>query len=412
MSRIVIVGGGIIGLSTAYALKQRGVDVVVLERRRPDDTATLTSTGNAGMIVPSHFVPLAAPGMVWKGLKMSLRRGSPFGFRFGTDLSLYGWMARFALRANRKHVERTKFLLRDLNLRSKEIYAHWETTLGPLGYTPRGLAVLCSKAETLHEELELADHAESLGLRIKRFDAQSLDVYDPATPIRAVGGVIFEDDAWITPSAVLSALRGQVEVITATNVKGFVKDQGGKIRAVETTSGPIEGDTWVLAGGVETRDLLQMATGKKLPLVAGHGYGTTIPDSPLAPRRCALLADHRVAITPMQTGLRVTGTMILGGKVGTVDPQRYEGIKRGVFDVFPSAPPTLFDNTQIWQGSRPCSPDGLPYLGKVADDLYLSSGHGMMGLSLGPISGQLMAELISGEKPSLDLSLLDPLRYV
>jgi D-amino-acid dehydrogenase len=154
-----------------------------------------------------------------------------------------------------------------------------------------------------------------------------------------------------------------------------------------------------------------MASGKKLPLVAGHGYGTTIPDSPLAPRRCALLADHRVAITPMQTGLRVTGTMILGGKVGTVDPQRYEGIKRGVFDVFLSAPPTLFDNTQIWQGSRPCSPDGLPYLGKVGDDLYVSSGHGMMGLSLGPICGQLLAELISGEKPSLDLSLLDPLRY-
>jgi D-amino-acid dehydrogenase len=187
---------------------------------------------------------------------------------------------------------------------------------------------------------------------------------------------------------------------------------GRRIEAARTNKGDFTADEYVLCGGSWSPGVARELRAR-LPMQAGKGYSLTLPHPRQLPQISAIFSEARVAVTPMGGTLRFGGTMEIAGLDERINPRRVQGIIHAVPRYYPDFSPSDFEGIQPWRGLRPCSPDGLPYLGRFAayDNLSTATGHAMMGLSLGPITGRLMAEILTGEKPSLDLTMLSPDRY-
>ena len=188
--------------------------------------------------------------------------------------------------------------------------------------------------------------------------------------------------------------------------------QGSRLTGVRTARGEFSTDEAVLCGG-SWSPVIARELGLRIPLQAGKGYSLPLPKPPQLPQLCSIFTEARLAVTPMGTSLRIGGTMEIAGLNEDINPVRVRGIIKSVPKYFPQFAESDFDGVAPWRGLRPCSPDGLPYVGRTAKfaNLSLATGHAMMGLSLGPITGRLMAQILSGEPPEFDLSLLSPDRY-
>jgi D-amino-acid dehydrogenase len=230
------------------------------------------------------------------------------------------------------------------------------------------------------------------------------------------GAVYFPLDCHLSPRKLMTALIGRladagVAVSWETRVKGFC-ERNGRIDAVRTSRGEVEADEYVLAAGVWSTELAG-TLGLRLPMEAGKGYSLTLDPSPRLPRLCAILSEARVAMTPIGHALRFGGTMELAGIDTAIDFARVRGIADSVGRYLPDFPAATFRGVRPWSGLRPCSPDGLPYLGRWPEpaNLIAATGHAMMGVSLGPVSGKVVAEILSGEPPSIGLDLVRPDRF-
>jgi D-amino-acid dehydrogenase len=198
-----------------------------------------------------------------------------------------------------------------------------------------------------------------------------------------------------------------------TEVTGVLKDIDGRIVAVETNHGMQEGDEFIIAGGSWSNELGRLFS-TKLPLQAGKGYSMTLEKPRELPKICAIFVEARVAVTPMDGRLRVGGTMELGGGNDTsINPKRVQGIVNSVPHYYPKFTLSDFKDAPVWAGLRPCTPDGLPYIGRLCahSNVVVATGHAMMGLSLGPITGKLVTQIISGAEPTIDIALLNPERF-
>lgn len=412
---IVIIGSGVIGLTTAYYCARRGHEVTLLDRESPARDGC--SFGNAGMIVPSHFVPLAAPGMVALGLKWMWNPESPFYIKPRLDFGLFDWAFKFWQASSAARVERAAPLLRDLNFASRACFEELAALQGSdFGLTTRGLLMLCKTQHGLDDEAKFAARANALGVPAQVLDAKAAAALDPAITMDIAGAVLFPKDAHLTPGRFMAALRSQcvaadVRFKWNTEVTGFARE-GTQLKAVRTTRGDFKADEVVLCGGAWS-PLLADELGLHLPIQAGKGYSLTLPKPPQLPQLCSICTEARLAVTPMGSALRIGGTMEIAGLNEDINPVRVRGIIKSALQYFPAFKESDFDGIQPWRGLRPCSPDGLPYIGRTAKfaNLSFAAGHAMMGLSLGPITGQLIAQILSGEKPPFDLSLLSPDRY-
>lgn len=406
---VVVVGAGIVGLSVADALLDRGFSVTVVERESGESGC---SFGNGGLIVPSHFVPLAAPGMLVMGMRMMADRRSPFGIA-RIDLPTLAWSARFALAGTKKHAERCAPLLRDLNLASREMFTRLAGEMD-VPFTRNGLLMLSQTQKAQDGEAHLADDANRLGLKTTVLSRDEVAKMEPGVTMDVAGGVFFEDDAHLTPAQFMRAFRARVETRGATfvlaDVTGF-RREGRKVAAVQTGSTEIAADEVVVAAGSWTGELAK-AIGLRLPLMAGRGYGITTPEPPQMPRLPSILTEARVAVTPMADGLRFVGTLELAGPVLRPSSPRVEAMRENVTRYYPAFRPEHLSGP-VWCGLRPCSPDGMPYVGRTgkAENVILATGHAMMGMSLGPITGRLVSEIVAGDAASLPLELLSPDRY-
>ncbi|MFM8359733.1 MAG: NAD(P)/FAD-dependent oxidoreductase [Verrucomicrobiota bacterium] len=413
--RIVVVGGGVIGLSTAYFCARAGHRVTVLDRQ--PERRDGCSFGNAGMVVPSHFIPLAAPGMVALGLRWMGNPESPFYIRPRLDRELLSWGWKFWRSSTAAHVRRSAPLLRDLSLASREAFAELAAEPGnDFGFVPRGLLMLCRTEHALAEEARTAGQARELGLPAEVLDPAQAAALDPDVRMRVAGAVYYPRDCHLAPDRFMAALHRQVEALGGTfrwetPVTGW-KLAGGGVRAVQTGSGDIEGDEFVLCGGAWSPGVAE-ELGLELPLQAGKGYSLTLTRPRQLPRLCAIFTEARVAVTPMGSTLRFGGTLEIAGLNEDINPVRVRGIIRSVPGYYPDFQPEDFAGIQPWRGLRPCSPDGLPYVGRPRryGNLVVATGHAMMGLSLAPITGRVVAALVSGTSPSFDLSLLSPDRF-
>ncbi len=411
--RVIIVGGGVIGLCTAYYALKRGFPVTVIERESAGgDNCSL---GNAGMIVPSHFIPLAAPGMMAKGLRWMLNPESPFFVRPRLDPALARWGWLFYRHSTERHVEASRELLRDLNLESRRLFAELDAE-EDFGLVRRGLLMLCKTAKGLAEEVEVAEAAQQIGLKAKVLDAAGAAALDPAITMDVAGAVWFPQDCHLDPMRFMASMRSRILAAGGKIESGVTIDRletgNGKIIAVSAGGRRFEGGKFVIAGGSWSAGLLG-TVGLKLPLQAGKGYSLTLPTPPELPRLCSIFAEAKVAITPMGSALRFGGTMEVGGLDLTINPARVHGIIKSVHDYFPRFSERDFEGIAPWVGLRPVSPDGVPYLGQVdgLPNLIAATGHAMMGLSLGPVSGRLVADLLAGDTPFRPLDALAPGRF-
>lgn len=411
--KVVVVGGGVIGLSSAYYALKRGFAVTVLDREPAGGDNC--STGNAGMVVPSHFIPLAAPGVLAQGLRWMFDRRSPFFVKPKPDLSLARWGWLFMRHSCEAHVAASRELLRDLNLESRRLFAELAGE-GEFGLVMRGLLMLCRTEHGLEEEAKVARQANSIGLQADVLDATQTAAADPSIQMSVVGSVHFRDDCHLDPARFLNELRRRVlemggRIHAGQELQRF-EHRNGSITAGVCAAERFEGDQFVIAGGSWTNRMLK-TLGIRLPLQPGKGYSLTLPSPPEQPGLCSIFCEDKVAVTPMGRSLRFGGTMEIGSMNLRIDPLRVQGIVRSVSRYFPKFCDQDFGGIQPWAGLRPVSPDGIPYLGRVKryPNLIVNTGHAMMGLSLAPVSGRLAADLLAGDEPFRPIEAMAPGRF-
>ncbi len=417
---VLIVGGGVIGFSCAWYLSRAGHRVTVVEKRARE--APNCSTGNAGLVVPSHFTPLAAPGMISMGLKWMFNPESPFAFHLRPDPALLGWVWRFFRASRRQRCEAAMPVLRDLSLRSRELFAGLAGNEGwDFGLESRGLLMLCRSQAALDEEGEAVTRARELGLEAELLDPAGAAARDPDIAMDVKGAAFFPQDCQLNPARFRQCLIDGVEnaggeINWETEVTKWRED-GGKVREVVTRSSQggervLEADEFVIAGGVWSKGLMNML-GIRLPMQAGKGYSMTLENPAERPGICALLKEARIAVTPLGGSVRFGGTMEIGAGDESVSTRRIKGIAKSIPAYYPAFQESDFTEEPVWSGLRPCSPDGLPYLGRIPrwKNLSIAAGHAMLGLSLAPVTGQILARMLSGEEVEMDLQLLAPERY-
>jgi D-amino-acid dehydrogenase len=412
--KAVIIGGGIMGLASAYYLLKSGWDITLIDK---GDLKENCSQGNAGMIVPSHFIPLAAPGMVSKGIKWMFNSRSPFYVRPSLDFALISWGLKFMKSATQAHVERAAPFLRDYHLLSKQLYEELSKEDGfDFGMEKKGILMLYKTARAGEEEIHVGKDAQKLGLDVEMLTKAQAQALEPGVELDVTGAVHYHCDAHLYPYALISQLVKYVqenggEILTNTEVTGY-EIQSGQIKSVKTAGGSVQGDLVIMTGGSWLPQLSKLA-GLSIPVMPGKGYSFMEPNAAHPIVHPALLIEARVAVTPMNGQVRFGGTMELAALNDKINMNRVEGIVNSIPQYYPELPVEVPAKENIWYGFRPCSPDGLPYLGysKKLKNLIVAGGHGMMGISLGPATGKLVAELANRTALSADIKLYDPERY-
>ena len=376
------------------------------------------SFGNTGMVVPSHFVPLAAPGMVALGLKWMWQPAAPFYVRPRASWALVDWALKFWRAASAAHVARAAPLLLELLSESQDCYDELAAAAPDFGLEKRGLLLLCKTAHALEEEARVAELARSLGLAAELVDAKRAAELEPGIRMEVAGAVHYPGDGNLAPERLVASLERRLaaagaQVFFEKEISGWRVD-GRAIRAARLAGGEeLEADEFVLCAGSWSPGLAR-DLGLKLPMQPGKGYSLTLAAPPRAPRLCALLAEARIAVSPIAgSGLRFGGTMELSGLNGDIQPERVRSMVDAIPRYYPELAAEDFDGVQPWRGLRPCSPDGLPYIGRTARlaNLVVATGHAMLGISLAPVTGRVVAQIISGEESRFDLGPLSPDRY-
>jgi D-amino-acid dehydrogenase len=414
MKHILVIGGGAVGLCTAHYLRASGCDVTIVERGVIGEGSSLH---NAGLIVPSHFVPLAAPGMVMLGLRWMLRPDSPFYIKPRLDADLLTWLWQFARASTARRTERGVLLLRDMSIASLALYNDLAASGGmEFEFRKNGLLMLFRTAHGREGSLKSAARASRIGIEANVLDREGLHELEPAVTFNATGGVYYPGDAHLTPALLVDRLLEHltaqgVRFVASTRVTGFVTRPSG-ITAVTTTGGTYAADEFVVAGGAWS-PLILRSLRLQIPMQPGKGYSVTVRNPPVRPRIPMLLEEARVAVTPMGERLRFSGTMELAGLDSSVNMRRVRALLKSVPPYLGGLDPVQMEQGDIWAGLRPCTPDGLPFIGRFRtfENLIAATGHAMVGISLAPITGKLVTEIVHGRIPSIDLHLLRPDRY-
>lgn len=402
----IVIGGGIIGLSSAYYLQQAGWQVTVLDKGNRRNNC---STGNAGYICPSHFVPLATPGIVAQGMKWMLNSRSPFYVQPRLNWPLIEWGLHFMRSATAQHVQNSARPLRDIALFSMACYEDLKKEPGfDFFYAHDGMLEAVQTAENAHHAQETAAQARDLGLDAEWLDKDGVKAIEPDVDMNIRGATWFRCDAHCNPEQLVQNLEQVLvqkgaKLLTDAEVTGFEK-QNGRISSVITPIEKHQADLVVLATGSWSREMAAKLD-LKLPLVAGRGYSFLTDAEQFPLRRPVILTEGRVAVSPFEKQIRFGGTM----EITAIDsPPRYkrvEGIVQSARDFFPGLQLEQPKPEEIWYGYRPCSADGLPYIGRLqkTPNVIVATGHSMLGLSLGAGTGKLVAELAEDKEVSVDL---------
>jgi len=407
---VIVIGGGIIGVCTAYFLAEKGVNVILLER---DEICSGASYGNAGLIVPSHSVPLSTPGVIEKGLKWLLNPESPLYIRFRLDFELISWLWKFWRFCTEEHVRHSLPILIPMQQESLRLFEQFAVGGIEFGLKRKGTMTVFNTQKAFEEGIQEAELLKEYGIESRVLFREKVRETEPLLKESVVGGIYFPGDAHLDPAQFVCALAKEVErkgvkVLTQTEVIEL-QVRGKLVGSVVTTKGRLKADTIVLAAGAWSSNLVRNL-GIKISIQPAKGYSITFYEPNLSPFIPLMLSEVRVAVTPLNGRLRFGGTLELAGLDLSINQRRVEAIRRGANQYLPQIEAK---REEVWRGLRPCTPDSLPILGRSRkfDNLVIASGHGILGVSLGPITGKLVAQLVCGEPLDFDIQPLSPDRF-
>jgi D-amino-acid dehydrogenase len=415
MANVIIIGGGIIGLCSAYYLLQQGHQITIIDKT---DMLDGCSYGNAGYVSPSHFVPLAAPGIVKQGFKWMANSKSPFYVQPRLSKSLFNWGIKFIKSATDTHVGTSAIPLRDISLLSKKLYEELCNVPGfDFYYEKKGMLDFFKTEENAHHSEAIVEASNKLGLDARLLNKQEVEQMEPGLNMDIRGAVYFECDAHMYPNKLMKDMiaflkNNGAKIHTNEEVKNFITE-GDIIKGVTTNSSEYFGEHVVLATGAWSGEVARKLD-LKIPMVGGRGYSLTYENIPFKINHPIILSEARVALTPMaENKIRFGGTMEITSLNTPPKMNRVKGILEAVKRYFPDADIPFPENDKIWYGYRPCSADGLPYIGKANKykNLVVATGHAMLGLSLGAATGKLVSEIINDETLSVNIKPFDPDRF-
>ncbi len=411
---VVVVGGGAIGLCSAYYLATQGASVVVLDKGEMGHGSSLH---NAGYVSPSHFMPLAAPGVFKQGLKWMFNPKSPLYIKPRLNLDFLRWSWRFARSCDKKIAMRSAPVLLDLLLDSSRLSRDLARLDGmKFELTNRGITVLYTTEKGKHSAQHEHELAQRMNLESRLVDQSGLHELDPDIEFRAKGGWFVPIDSHLVPATFVRNMaeylsRNGVDLRRNSEITGF-EVAGGKMTGVRLGHEVLRGEEFVLASGAWS-PLLLRNLGIRMFLEAGKGYSVTFKNPKVNPTRPYILGERRVAVTPFSDSLRFAGTMEISGISSGLNRPRIEAILDAVPHYFANIERGTADTGELWGGLRPVTPDGMPFVGRFRQipNLVAATGHAMLGISLSAVTGKLVSDIIAGKAQSHDLALLNPNRF-
>jgi D-amino-acid dehydrogenase len=414
MKKVIIIGGGISGLFSAYYLTKLNYQVTIIDNA---NFINGCSHGNAGLVVPSHIIPLAAPGVIPKALKWMFNTRSPFSFHPKLNKDFISWCLHFLKNSSESNVKSSIIPLRDISLLSSSLYIEVSQEFkNSFSLSSKGLLMLYKNAKIAEEEYHLSKLAESYGIKTNILSNDEINSLDPSCKYDVLGGIHYLGDSHLNPNLLLRDLiehlkTEKVEFVSGENITDITL-VGKNVNSVKCNSQEIDGDSFLFCSGVWTSSLLKKID-LNIPLMPGKGYSFNTENKNDFPTIPSILVDARVAVTPMDNNLRIAGTMEIDTINSKIRINRVKGMINSFNKYYPDLNINMPSKNNIWYGLRPCSPDGLPYLGKSTNynNLFIATGHAMLGLSLGPATGKLISEVISETKTSIDISSFQPERY-
>lgn len=402
--RVVVVGGGVIGAACAYYLNQAGRSVVLIDQ---GEFGRGCSHGNCGFICPSHVLPLAGPGAMWSTLKTLFARNSPLKVRWQFDPALWRWFWQFAKKCNQRDLLRAGHAIQALLAASRMLYDELlATTLTDVEWEAKGLSfVFRSPHAFAHYAAVDRLLTSEFNLSATRYEGAALLALEPALRPGCAGAWHYQTDGHLRPDKLMAAWRrvleqGGVEIREECELVDLTAD-GRIARGVITSQGSLPCDQIAIATGAWTPKLQEVLR-HPIAIQPGKGYSLTLPRPANGPRQAMIFEEHRVAITPLASTYRIGSTMEFAGYDARLHPARLRLLRDGAALYLRDLPadPVL----ETWYGWRPMTPDSLPFIGRLPafDNILLAAGHGMLGVSMSPATGRLVAEIISGGTPSVD----------
>ena len=407
---VVIIGGGVIGLCSAYYLQKEGHDVTIVDQSNLDSGASYV---NAGYMSPSHIIPLSAPGVMKKGLKWMFDSSSPLYIKPRLEQDFLKWIWAFNRSCNPTHVSKAIPAIKSIALLSQDLY---ETIKKDekfsFHYEKKGLLMLCQTEKMLEEELKTAQVAKEEGLDARAISLEELIQLEPNAKMDVIGATFYRCDSHTTPHEFMEEMKTHLKSVGVQfNKNEKVQDlevSNRKVISILTDKQVIKADEFVLAAG-SWSNLLSVKLGLKLLLQAGKGYRVNTSQCTKITMP-AILAEAKVAVTPMNGFTRFAGTMEIAGINQNINKVRVEAIANAAKRYYPDITLSSEEKENASSGLRPVSPDGLPYIGKSSncENVTIATGHAMMGWSMATATGKLVSEIISNKTPSLDLNCFHP----
>jgi D-amino-acid dehydrogenase len=409
---VLIIGGGIIGVSCAAQLAQVGARVTLLEQ---STIGSGCSYGNAGWMTPCFAMPLPMPGMMLKSLRWLLDAESPLYIKPQPSLNLLYWLTRFLQSMNTNQAKRSIQGLVELSLLSLEEYKKLNQKYpGAFAFEQKGLLMVGQTEEGVQSAVQEMNLVSAYNVPGQKLSADEIKAMEPALTGPLRGGVYFPAEAHAEPLKTVQILAQQAkehgaEILENVEVLSFQK-KNSTIESLETTRGKFRASNYVLATGSWSKSLANQLE-LRIPILGGKGYSLIVPKLEPNPKHPIMLIEKKIAITPRTNDLRIAGTLELVDQDFSITPRRVQAIIKGArqFLNLPAEPKIQ----ELWRGLRPCTPDGVPLIGPHArfSNLILACGHQMLGLQSGIGTGILVSEILGMKKTNVDLSIFNPTRF-
>lgn len=409
MKRAVVVGAGVIGLACAYSLRKRDYEVTIVDATRPGAGA---SEGNAGWITPSLSMPVPAPGMVGQSLRWMLRSDSPLYIKPTLDPRRIRWLFGLLRNCNETSYSHGLEATARLNERTFELFDALQADGVEFEMGTAGLLFCFLDPGKRDRMLDGLASVKSLGYSPLPMSASEMQDLEPQLGDQIEEGILVEQERQVRPESLVAGyvkrlLEEGAEVVVGSPIDGFDRS-GGSIVGVRNGEDSIEADEIVIAAGVHTGRLARLL-GVRLPIDAGKGYSLHYEPAPIEVNHALYLYEARVAVTSFDGAIRLAGTMEFSGINTRLQPKRVDGIIRSADRYLRGWPADA--KGRAWAGMRAMVPDGLPVIGRIAGNVTVASGHSMLGVTLAPVTGELVAASIAEARTPGVLRPFDPLRF-